>query len=399
MKKALISAYACEPHVGSEPGVGWHWVKKTAASFGEVHVVTRSGDRQLDSDGRKYVRDSKGNIEKEMSQLDLSGRVTFHYFDLPNFISRFERTTIGDIVNIYLWEIFVFFFLLRKFPRHGFDVAQKVTIVSHRYPSFIWYFAKKYIHGPIAGGERFPLNLLPIFSPRSRLKEYTRMFFQLAPSLDPLIWWTYYMADEILVVTNETRTILPSPFRHKCTIQQAISEEEFGWKRQEFRLSGHVKGQPLRLLYVGRLLEWKGIMLAFKALKEVEIPYQFDIIGDGPARRLYEQYTRSHDLSVNFLGFISRNELPSYYQNSELFLFPSLRDSGGFVVLEAQANGLPVLTMNLGGPSLNLNRESGILIPVKDRSLAQITSEISREIETFHHHVTKSRVNPPLIND
>ncbi len=399
MKKALISAYACEPHVGSEPGVGWHWVRETAASFEEVHVVTRSGDRQLDSDGRKYVRDSKGNIEKEMSQLDLAERVTFHYFDLPDFISRFERTTIGDIVNIYLWEIFVFFFLLRKFPRHGFDVAQKVTIVSHRYPSFVWYFGKIYIHGPIAGGERFPLNLLPIFSPKSRLKEYVRMLFQHTPSLDPFIWWTYYMADEILVVTNETKTILPSPFRHKCTIQQAISKEEFGWKRQEPRLSGHVMGEPLRLLYVGRLLEWKGIMLAFKALKEVEIPYQFDIIGDGPARSLCEQYARSHGLPVNFLGFIPRNELPSYYQKSELFLFPSLRDSGGFVVLEAQANGLPVLTMNLGGPPINLNRESGILIPVKDRSLAQITSEIAGEIETFHHRLTQSIVNPPLIND
>lgn len=387
MKRALISAYACEPHVGSEPGVGWHWVRETAASFEEVHVVTRSGDRQLDSDGRKYVRDSKGNIEKEMSQIDLSGRVTFHYFDLPDFISRFERTTIGDIVNIYLWEIFVFFFLLRKFPRHGFDIAQKVTIVSHRYPSFVWYFGKIYIHGPIAGGERFPLNLLPIFSPKSRLKEYVRMLFQHTPSLDPLIWWTYYMADKILVVTDETRTILPSPFRHKCTVQQAISTEELGWKKTTAVTSELIPGSPIRLLYVGRLLEWKGIMLAFMALKKLNIPYQLDIIGQGPAKDFLEQYAGSNGLQVNFRGFIPRNELPAHYQKSQLFVFPSLRDSGGFVVLEAQSNGLPVLTLDLGGPAMNLDPEKGILVPVEGCSLTQITDRIAREITSVHHEL------------
>lgn len=399
MKKALISAYACEPNVGSEPGVGWYWVKKSAAAFEEVHVVTRSGDRQINADGKKYVRDSKRHIEEEMNRADLPGDVTFHYFDLPDFISRFERTTIGDIINIYLWEIFVFFFLLRRFPRRGFDLARKVTIVSHRYPSFIWFFSKKYVHGPIAGGERFPLTLLGIFSIKNRIKECIRLVFQYAPSLDPLIWWTYYKADKILVVTDETRTILPSLFQHKCTVQQAIAKEEFGWKHQEPRLTRQSEGGPLRLLYVGRLLEWKGIMLALRALRKVNIPYQFDIIGDGPARRVCEQYADSHGLSVNFLGFIPRNELPYYYQNSELFLFPSLRDSGGFVVLEAQANGLPVLTMDLGGPPLNLNRESGILIPVTGHSLAHITSEIAREIELFHNHFTISIENSPLTNE
>lgn len=399
MKKVLISAYACEPNVGSEPGVGWYWVKKAAASHEEVHVVTRTGDRQIDADGRKYVRPSQRNIEDEMNRTDLPGQVIFHYFDLPTFISRFERTTVGDIVNIYLWEIFVFFFLFKKFPRRGFDLVQKVTIVSHRYPSFAWFFGKKYVHGPIAGGERFPLSLMGIFSAKSRLKEYVRMLFQHTPSLDPLIWWTYHKADEILVVTEETKTILPLPFQKKCTVKQAISEEEFGWKKKELRLSERQENAPLRLLYVGRLLEWKGIMLALQALKKVEVAYEFDVIGDGPARSLLDQYARSHELSVNFLGFIPRNELPAYYQKSELFLFPSLRDSGGFVVLEAQANGLPVLALNLGGPAINLDQKSGILIPVKGRSLDQIITQIVREIGAFHDRLTKPTTNSHLTND
>ena len=53
MKKVLVSAYACEPNVGSEPGVGWNWVLKMAQQYEEVHVVTRTGDRQIDKNGNK----------------------------------------------------------------------------------------------------------------------------------------------------------------------------------------------------------------------------------------------------------------------------------------------------------------------------------------------------------
>ena len=54
--------------------------------------------------------------------------------------------------------------------------------------------------------------------------------------------------------------------------------------------------------------------------------------------------------SVNFLGQQNRDSLSQYYLSHDLFLFPSLHDSGGMVVLEAKAHGLPVVVSSFGGP-------------------------------------------------
>ena len=45
MKKILVSAYACEPGKGSEPGVGWNWVNGYAERGYEVHVITRANNK------------------------------------------------------------------------------------------------------------------------------------------------------------------------------------------------------------------------------------------------------------------------------------------------------------------------------------------------------------------
>lgn len=398
MRRILVSAYACEPNVGSEPGVGWDWVTRLSNEFEEVHVVTRSGDRQIGSDGKKYVRNSRDHIESQLSKRTSTDHIHFHYFDLPDMISNLERTMIGDIINIYLWEVMVFFFLLRRFTRREFDKVQKVTIVSHRYPSFVWYFGREYTHGPIAGGERFPVRLLAVFSWKNRIKELVRLVFQFAPFFDPLIWLTYWKADRIIAVTPETRSVLPVPFRKKCLVQQAVSAESMEWENTHRMVPVIKPGEPLKLLYAGRILEWKGVMLILRALKQIHIPYELNVVGDGPDLARIRTYAKSHSLKVNFPGFIERNTLIHYYQTSDLFLFPSLRDSGGFVVLEAQANGLPVLALDLGGPAMNLDENTGILIEVQEQSVEQIVSRIAERIDAFYDLLLNRELKEETIN-
>ena len=392
MKKVLVSAYACEPNVGSEPGVGWNWVLKMAQQYEEVHVVTRTGDRQIDKNGKKYVRPSKANIEAELAKMDNAGHIHFHYFDLPSKISNLERSTAGDMLNVYLWEVLAFFFMLKRFKRKEFDLVQKVTIVSHRFPSFAWFFGKKYIHGPIAGGERYPLKLLSIFTKKNRIKELIRYFFQMTPLFDPLIWFTYMNSDEIIAVTRESRSILPRPFQKKCIVEQAVSADGFEGEEEVHPKKFLQKDEPIKLLFVGRILEWKGIILILKALKRLEIPYMMNFIGAGPDQPYFEDFVKENDLNVNFLGFQPRTSLPDHYQAHDLFVFPSLRDSGGFVVLEAQANGLPVLTLNLGGPYMNVDQEKGIVIKVEKQSILSITDQIAKGIKTYYHQL---RSNAP----
>jgi len=67
--KVLMSAYACEPNKGSEPGIGWNWVLETARLGHEVWVLTRANNR--------------ANIETELAKLPPIKNLKFLYYDLP----------------------------------------------------------------------------------------------------------------------------------------------------------------------------------------------------------------------------------------------------------------------------------------------------------------------------
>lgn len=394
--KILISAYACEPHVGSEPGVGWNWVGKLAPLGEEVHVVTRSGDRYLDAEGRKQVRPSRAHIEAALPATGLARRVTFHYFDLPAWIANRERSLWGDMLNVYLWEVLVFFFLWRRFPRRYFDLTQRVTIVSHRFPSLVGYFGKKFVLGPIAGGERFPLALLRLFSPANRLKELLRLFFQFTPWLDPLVRLTWASADEVIAVTPETRALLPAQVQRRCRVEQAVHPSPASPPSE--RMDRAVSGEKLRLLYVGRLVEWKGLGLVIDALaRRPDLPYQLTVVGQGPDGARLEARASRRGVGADFVGFIPQQALGAYYQAADLLVFPSLRDSGGFVVLEAQAAGLPVLTLDLGGPYLNLD-ERGIAIATRGQSLDAVTEAIADALTSWYQQRAGKLVQDPREN-
>lgn len=384
----LISAYACEPGVGSEPGVGWNWVTKLAEEYEEVHVVTRTGDRFIDKDGVKKVRDSKANIEAAIAQKPFSNKVHFHYYDLPKFIADQERTLWGDMINVYWWEVMAFFFMKKRFKKNQFDVAQKVTIVSHRFPSFAWFFAKKYIHGPIAGGERFPLSMLSLFSTKNRIKELARFFFQQTPKIDPLVLLSLKKADEIIAVTPESKSILPSGPRKRCRVEQAVSllgDEDFDASQSTDPLVS--PEGPLKLLFVGRLVEWKGIGIILRALAKLpkDLPIEVNIAGSGGDGEIFKSYAKNEKLPVNFLGQVARDQLAELYSSHDLFVFPSLRDSGGFVILEAKAYQLACLVLKLGGPAMHCNEEKDIIVPVEGKNLSQIVDQVALSIQDFFH--------------
>jgi glycosyltransferase involved in cell wall biosynthesis len=334
--KILISAYACEPHKGSEQEVGWRWVLDASQQYEKVVVLTRKNNRL--------------SIEKEILNLGINN-IEFLYFDLPKWASFWKKGGRGIQLYSYLWEVFSFFYLKKHFKKSEFDYAQRVTFVSYRFPSLLWFFAKEFTLGPVAGGERFPLSFLLTFTLKGKIKELLRMIAQRAALIDPLVLLTLYKSKKIIAVTEETKSILPKFAQKKTIIQPAISIDINDFNIDPIIVQNREDNQ-IKLLYVGRLLEWKGLILALEALKSLpkELDYVFNIIGRGEDKTRLKNYAIKHSLNVNFLGHINRQELSNYYINHDLFIFPSLHDSGGMVILEAQAHGLNVLVSSFGGP-------------------------------------------------
>jgi glycosyltransferase involved in cell wall biosynthesis len=338
-KTVLVSAYACEPNKGSENEVGWRWILDISKEAKEVIVVTRANN--------------KDNIEKELLRKPLKN-VQFLYFDLPYILRFYKKGKRGIYLYSYLWEIGVFFFLLSRYKKSYFDISQRLTFVSYKFPTFIWYFSKQFILGPIAGGERYPVGLLKIFSFRGKIKEVLRMILQRVVLYDPFIFLTMKKADKIIAVTDETKSILFKKFQKKTIIKPAIQIDKNDFKVDvDIEAINKNNDYKIKLLYVGRLLELKGLMFILKALKEIDnSKYILTVIGDGSDRKIFENYVQKYNLNVEFLGNIPRQKLSKYYLNADLFVFPSLHDSGGMVVLEAKAHGLKVLVSAYGGPKM-----------------------------------------------
>jgi glycosyltransferase involved in cell wall biosynthesis len=87
-----------------------------------------------------------------------------------------------------------------------------------------------------------------------------------------------------------------------------------------------------------------------------------------------------HNLAVGFIQTIPQEQLFDLYRDHDLLIFPSLHDSGGFVVLEALAHGLPVVCLDLGGPKEIVTPDSGVVIKNGNQGTDQVASAMAKEI-------------------
>jgi glycosyltransferase involved in cell wall biosynthesis len=130
-------------------------------------------------------------------------------------------------------------------------------------------------------------------------------------------------------------------------------------------------------LFAGRLLGWKGVALAVAAVARLVAAghnVELDIAGDGPLDGFLKKKIQQLGLShrVRLLGSIPREQLLRLYGHADLFVFPSMHDAGGTVVLEALSRGLPVICLDLGGPPNFIDGSCGAVVATHERTRHQI---------------------------
>lgn len=342
--KILISAYRCEPWKGSEPGVGWNWAVQMAQHH-QVWVITRNGDRLA------CERELKVN---PIPNLQVVG------YDTP----RWERSvTFGSHHLHYVaWQYGVARIARQLHRKIGFDLAHHVTYATYRFPTFIAGLGIPFIWGPVGGGEKVPLRFYGELGVRGLLTEVLRGTHNVLTRFDPTVSRLPHRAALTLVTSPQTaRAVSRRGLRRAPVIFPTIGVEH------AFQVTAKPHTQFFRALYVGNLLPLKGVGMAIRAFarfKQSHPHSTFTIVGDGPERGRLEELARRLDIaeSVTFLGRCARQETLSQYPYHDVLLYPSLRDSGGMACLEAMAAGLPVICLDLGGPSISVTPECGFVI-------------------------------------
>ena len=109
---------------------------------------------------------------------------------------------------------------------------------------------------------------------------------------------------------------------------------------------------------------------------------RFTIVGDGPEKESLEKQVRDLGLQeiVRFTGWVTQSETLQYYKNADVFCFPSVREFGGAVALEAMACGLPCIVPDHAGLGEYVTENTGFKIaPVSREFLTrQIAEKLSR---------------------
>jgi len=143
-----------------------------------------------------------------------------------------------------------------------------------------------------------------------------------------------------------------------------------------------------RLLFVGRLVEFKGVDYLISAMTELDAT--LSIVGKGPARDSLERHADEEGVTdkVHFEGFVSEERLEHLYETATAFVLPSSgrNESFGIVQLEAMARGLPVINTDLptGVPFVSVDDETGLTVPPRDSTrLAEAAETLLSDPEQY----------------
>jgi glycosyltransferase involved in cell wall biosynthesis len=365
-KRVLLSAFACEPYKGSEPEVGWQWAMQISR-FHDVTVLTR----------HQY----RAPVEKVLKTLPADRpKPEFVYFDMPEWAHRLGKGSVGLRAYYIFWQKKAHGVISRLHREKPFDVMHHVTIATFRYPTAIWGHGVPSIWGPIGGIESSPPRLFPWEHPVSLAVEVFRNlnnWIQAAPFAK--LPKRAAASTKILVSTREMQKAF-AKFGFESQLMPTIGLETDTLSHQSHRQS---EG-PLRLLFVGKLIALKGIGLALEALKDSGTNATLTLIGTGNYQATAQRMANKLGLSerVEFLGQLPREKVLNIYQEFDVMMFPSLHDTGGFAVIEAMFNELPVICLDCAGPAVGVRDGCGVKVSV-EQSRARVIEDLAGAIRRY----------------
>ena len=261
------------------------------------------------------------------------------------------------------------------------DVVHRITPLT---PTTVSPIAAKvaragvpFVLGPLNGGVPWPAGF---DAERRREREwlsYVRGAYKLLPGRARMLKATA----AILAGSRHTASELPASVQDRVVYlpENAIDPARFPLSSKQ-----DVSG-PLRGVFVGRLVPYKGPDMAMEAALPLlrEGRMVLDIVGDGPMLADLRAMAARDGVegAVTFHGNVPHVRVGEILAAANLLVFPSIREFGGGVVLEAMATGVVPLVVDYAGPGELVTRESGFAVPIGPR--AAIVAAVRARLEAL----------------
>lgn len=335
----LVSAYGCEPGTGSEQGVGWNWVIQMAKN-NKLHVITRANNREK----------IEGNIPKEVAD-----NIVFYYYDTLKILRCFKKKAHGLYVYYFFWQIGILSLVRNIIKQYAPDYTMHLTFGSMWMPTFLHLFRTPFIWGPVGGGDCEPVSFFKILPLRQRFQAYLRLVLIKSIPVNPFIRLLCARSCIILCRTKSSGDVLPQMYDgKKHVILETAIEEVFDIHKS---CKTH---RTINLISVGRLMPSKNIITAIRALHLPScrgLNIKYTIIGSGPEKKKIKDEIQRLNLEdrVVMVSEIHRKEVLGKLLESDIFIFPSLREGGSWALMEAMAAALPVVCLRWSGMDIITN--------------------------------------------
>lgn len=362
--KVLLISEAANPEWTSVPLVGWSH-SMAISQLVQGHLVTQVRNRDA------IVR--AGLVEgPDFTAID-SERVAKTMWRVASMFrggSGKGWTTLAAFapISYYYFEHLVW----RKFGpairRGEYDVVHRITPLSPTTPSILAKQCRRhgvpFLLGPLNGGVPWPKWFE---AERKREKEWlvpVRKAYRLLPGSRA----TLRDSAAIIAGSRHTQMEIPARYQHKV---HYIPENAIDPNRFPETVQTRTYEKPLKLLFVGRLVPYKGCDMVIEAARELLHSGQamLTIVGDGPERSRLEALAGklNNPAAVTFIGEVPHAEVQRHFSQADVFAFPSIREFGGAVVLEAMTMGCVPVIVNYGGPAELITPDCAFTLEVGPR--------------------------------
>ncbi len=378
--RVLLIAEACNPTWTSVPLVAYSQAKALAVRDDlDVTLVTHVRNREsLESDP---IADF---AHLHFIDNEFVARPFFRVGEWLRGGSQLSWTTSTAVA----WPAYVVFekMVHRRFGRdlraHSFDLIHRITPLTPTVGSPLASMTTvPMLIGPLNGGLPWPADYPDL---RKREREWlvrARKIYRWLPYYRS----TYRHARGVIAGSRHTASEIPTWFkgRRYYLPENGFDPERMplseGWNPPE-------PGKRFRFVTVGRLVPYKGFDLILQAIAqspELRRDAELVIIGDGPSRSALEAQAAELGIApiITFTRWIEHAKLQEYLRRAQVFAFPSLREFGGGVVVEAMACGLPPIVVNYGGPGEIASDECGICLPMAPRK--ELVDRLSEAMVTL----------------
>ena len=354
--KIFVSAYACEPGLGSEIGVGWHWVLEMSKYF-DLWVLTRESNRR--------------SIEPWIAEHPEFSGIHFLYFDLPKW-ARFWKKGLRGVRTYYnIWQGLTDRIVKRTMLENDIRIFHHLT-----YGNVLWKtssFGRKqfFIWGPVGGLESIPREYSCRYDRKSRLIEAVRRMVVSMSAHNPGFIRRCKDADLILCKTGITRSRIPEKYADKAVLFTDVAADLTAYASPLG--GGKVRDDVTEYVTVGHLDAWRGFDLVIEAMAELvktDSKVHLSIIGSGPDKQRLKALVAKYSLEryVTLTGKVPMDKYREMMAKADVVVNAALKEGAVTVSFDCMAMGKPLVCIDTTGFTRYFDNEYSVLISRSSRN-------------------------------